>query len=107
VQRDYARIIRGIGTPAPVPKPRGKPPGRPLGYKSGERQDHPLILKSSNSKKGDPLDNDALSQKEPSPKRVPKPPRKPRKRYVRMKRVWAKKRVPRKKKEPLIKIYLV
>jgi hypothetical protein len=28
VQRDYARIIRGIGTPAAIPKPRGKSPGR-------------------------------------------------------------------------------
>jgi len=28
VQRDYGRIIRGIGTPAPIPKPRGKSPGR-------------------------------------------------------------------------------
>ena len=109
VQRDYARIIREIGTPAPVPKPRGKSPGRPLGYKSGERQDQPLILKSSSNKKADSLDDSASPQKESSPsipKRAPKPPRKPRKQYVRMKRVWAKNQAPPKKKERLIRIYL-
>ena len=72
VQRDYGRIIRGIGTPAPIPKPRGKSPGRQLGCKSGERSDHALIRKST--KRSD-LD---------SSKQKIRPPR--------MQRVWSKKR---------------
>ncbi len=46
VQRDYGRIIRGIGTPAPMPKPRGKSPGRQLGCKRKARIDRPLVQKS-------------------------------------------------------------
>ncbi|MGH2638806.1 MAG: transposase [Rhabdochlamydiaceae bacterium] len=105
VQRDYGRIIRRIGTPAPIPKPRGKSPGRSLGYKSGSRRDHPLIIKSLSNKKADFLADDASAEPKKS---HPKSKRNPssRKRYPRMKRIWAKNRVPRKKKEPLFRIYL-
>jgi len=46
VQRDFGRLIRGIGTPAAVPKPRGKSLGRRPGTKSAPRPLQPLIGKS-------------------------------------------------------------
>jgi hypothetical protein len=45
VQRDYERIIRGIGTPASIPKPRGKSPGRGEGVHGKRRKDQPLVRK--------------------------------------------------------------
>jgi hypothetical protein len=45
VQRDMARIIRQIGTPARSPKPRGKSPGRSPGQCPGKRARHPVIKK--------------------------------------------------------------
>jgi hypothetical protein len=47
VQRDMARIIRQIGTPAQSPKPRGKSPGRSPGTCPGKRTRHPVIKKGS------------------------------------------------------------
>ena len=47
VQRDMARIIRQIGTPAQSPKPRGKSPGRSSGTSPGKRTRHPIIKKGS------------------------------------------------------------
>jgi hypothetical protein len=47
VQRDMARIIRQIGTPARIPKPRGKSPGRSSGTSPGKRTRHPVIKKGS------------------------------------------------------------
>ena len=84
VQRDYRRIIREIGTPAPVPKPRGKSRGRQLGQKSGERPDHPVIRKSAKEKTvpTDPLERQKKIQ------RIPKSQA----RHPRMRRVWSKKR---------------
>ncbi|MGH2639829.1 MAG: transposase [Rhabdochlamydiaceae bacterium] len=46
VQRDYERIIRGIGTPACIPKPRGKSPGRCPGTVVPRRPVCPLIRKA-------------------------------------------------------------
>jgi hypothetical protein len=46
VQRDYERIIRGIGTPASVPKPRGKSSGREGGVNGKRRKDQPLVRKA-------------------------------------------------------------
>lgn len=45
VQRDYGRIIRGIGTPARIPKPRGKSVGRQNGTTVPHRTTYPLIRK--------------------------------------------------------------
>jgi hypothetical protein len=45
VQRDYGRIIRGIGTPARIPKPRGKSVGRPSGTNVPHRTMWPIIRK--------------------------------------------------------------
>jgi hypothetical protein len=47
VQRDMARIIRQIGTPAQRPKPRGKSPGRSAGTSPGKRTRHPVIKKGT------------------------------------------------------------
>lgn len=47
VQRDMARIIRQIGTPAQIPKPRGKSPGRSLGHGPGKRPRLAVIKKSA------------------------------------------------------------
>lgn len=47
VQRDMARILRQIGTPAQNPKPRGKSPGRSPGTSPGKRTRHPVIKKGS------------------------------------------------------------
>lgn len=46
VQRDYERIIRGIGTPACIPKIRGKSPGRRLGVLIPRRVTCPIIRKA-------------------------------------------------------------
>lgn len=46
VQRDYARIIREIGTPARIPKPRGKSPGRQKGTIVPRRMEQPVIRKT-------------------------------------------------------------
>jgi len=45
VQRDYARIIRGIGTPACIPKPRGKSPGRQCGMTGTRKPVQPIVRK--------------------------------------------------------------
>jgi len=47
VLRDMSRIIRQIGTPAPVPKPRGKSPGRRKGAKLTPRIRQPVMKKAS------------------------------------------------------------
>lgn len=51
VQRDYERIIGGIGTPACDPKPRGKSPGRLKGVKMAERKKYAVIKKSKKTLK--------------------------------------------------------
>jgi len=48
VQRDFERIIRLIGTPAPPPKPRGNSPGRRSGESPGRRPRLPVIVKKRN-----------------------------------------------------------
>jgi hypothetical protein len=45
VQRDFARIISLIGTPAAASKPRGKSPGRAKGDSVEKRERHPVIKK--------------------------------------------------------------
>lgn len=45
VQRDYNRIIQGIGTPARIPKPRGKSAGREKGKEVPHRTPCPIIRK--------------------------------------------------------------
>ena len=47
VLRDMSRIIRQIGTPAPMPKPRGKSPGRAKGVKLTPRIRQPVMKKAS------------------------------------------------------------
>lgn len=47
VLRDMSRIIRQIGTLAPVPKPRGKSPGRTKGMKLTPRSRQPVMKKAS------------------------------------------------------------
>jgi hypothetical protein len=86
VQRDYQRIIREIGTPAPVPKPRGKSPGRQLGEKSGERPDRPVIRKSA-KKEITPTNQDLSEQQKKVRRRF-----KSRVRHPRMRRIWSKNR---------------
>lgn len=83
VQRDYSRIIRGIGTPASIPKPRGKSPGREVGDIIGERPTHPLIIKSKKSNESRPK----ILVKNPPTKK-----KKPRIEYKRMRRIWPKNR---------------
>lgn len=46
VQRDFARIIQEIGTPAKAPKPRGKSPGRIKGDRQKPRKRIKVIKKS-------------------------------------------------------------
>lgn len=89
VQRDYGRIIREIGTPAPIPKPRGKSPGREIGCKRGERRDQPLIRKSNFRKDLEDTDNrgSRKTSRASSAKR-------PRERYRRMQRIWTRNRPP-------------
>jgi hypothetical protein len=45
VQRDFARIIRQLGTPAQPPKPRNISAGRPLGVKLPKRAHQPVVVK--------------------------------------------------------------
>jgi hypothetical protein len=45
VQRDFARILRQVGTPARAPQPRGKAPGRAAGTSPGRRPRHPVVYK--------------------------------------------------------------
>jgi hypothetical protein len=51
VQRDYARIIAEIGTPARRPKPRGIPTGRPQGYHPPPRPRHQVVRKDKKYRK--------------------------------------------------------
>ncbi len=46
VQRDFARIIRQLGTPAKPPKPRGNSSGRRQGVKLQRRSRHAVVVKS-------------------------------------------------------------
>lgn len=46
VQRDFARLIRPLGTPAQAPKPRGKAPGWPAGTPRLRRRRHPVVKKT-------------------------------------------------------------
>ena len=46
VQRDFARIIRQLGTPAQPPKLRGISPGRRQGMKLPPRPHHKVVVKS-------------------------------------------------------------
>ena len=78
VQRDYKRIIRGIGTPASIPKPRGKSPGRQLGAQVPQRPICDLIYKKNNESKPKPLTKSS--------------PAKRRTQCLRMRRVWNKDR---------------
>jgi len=90
VQRDYGRIIREIGTPAPIPKPRGKSSGRQPGCKSGERPDRPLIRKSIQAENLKSSNRDSVTKKKhPSSQTHPK---RSHRRYPRMQRVWSKHR---------------
>ena len=45
VQKDFQRIIRGIGTLAKPPKPRNKSMGRQQGEIQLKRHHHPIIFK--------------------------------------------------------------
>jgi|JI10StandDraft_1071094.scaffolds.fasta_scaffold1121366_1 hypothetical protein len=81
VQRDYERIIRGIGTPAPVPKPRGKSPGRRQGEKGKRRPDRLLVRKSA-KEDGESSNKLQTSRK----KRVLKP------KLSHIRRIWPKNR---------------
>lgn len=45
VQRDMARILDEVGTPAEPPKRRGLSPGRIVGYSPGKRERQGIILK--------------------------------------------------------------
>ncbi len=45
VQRDFARIIRQLGTPAKPPKPRGISPGRRKGMKLPQRPRQKVVVK--------------------------------------------------------------
>lgn len=49
VQRDFARIIRQLGTPAQPPKPRGISPGRRKGIKLPKRLRQKVVVKSRNT----------------------------------------------------------
>ena len=46
VQRDFARIIHQLGSPASSPKPRGYSPGRPTGLRLAPRQRHNIVQKT-------------------------------------------------------------
>jgi Transposase DDE domain len=89
VQRDYGRIIREIGTPAPVPKPRGKSPGRQFGQKSGERPNRPVIRKSA-EKEELSLTSQKLSERQK--KLLTRRKSQPQARLPRMRRIWSKNR---------------
>ncbi|MCA9966339.1 MAG: hypothetical protein KC423_18945, partial [Anaerolineales bacterium] len=51
VQRDFARIIRQIGTPAKAPQRRFISPGRPLGMKLPPRPRQKVVVKSQQGAK--------------------------------------------------------
>ena len=51
VQRDFARIIRQLGTPARPPKPRGIPPGRRQGTILPKRPRQKVVVKSQTAAK--------------------------------------------------------
>ena len=87
VQRDYARIIQEIGTPAPVPKPRGKSHGRQLGQKSGERPDCPVIRKST-AKEEPPSIRRELSERQK--KFLTRGKSKSKERLPRIRRIWSR-----------------
>ena len=88
VQRDYGRIIRGIGTPAPIPKTRGKSPGRQLGAKGGQRPTHALIRRSKQDEfiAHSLPENSSIKNKRKSPAKRNRIP------YTRVRRFWAKNR---------------
>jgi len=46
VQRDFARILRPLGTPARPVKRRGNSPGRPQGYRLTPRPRYPVVRKA-------------------------------------------------------------
>lgn len=46
VQKDFQRIIRGIGTPAKPPKSRNKSRGRARGETQPKRLCHPVVFKA-------------------------------------------------------------
>jgi hypothetical protein len=50
-QRDFARIIRQLGTPAQPPKPRNIAPGRPLGTTLPKRPCQPVVIKGKGQAK--------------------------------------------------------
>jgi hypothetical protein len=52
VQRDFARLIRQIGTPAQPPKPRGKSPGRSPGTKLPPRPCPNVVIKGNKAASG-------------------------------------------------------
>ena len=54
VQRDFARIIQEIGTPAKSPKPRGKSLGRTKGDRQKPRKRQKVIKKSPSKQKKKP-----------------------------------------------------
>jgi hypothetical protein len=90
VQRDYGRIIRRIGTPAPIPKPRGKSLGRQPGCKIGERPDRVLIRKTVKENDFELSNRDqATREKTPS---SPAKSKRSRARYPHMQRIWSKNR---------------
>jgi len=51
VQRDFARIIRQLGTPSQPPKPRNISPGRPKGTKLPKRPRQKVVVKSQQADK--------------------------------------------------------
>lgn len=51
VQRDFARIIRQLGTPAQPPKRRGISPGRPKGMKLPKRPQQKVVVKGKKKAK--------------------------------------------------------
>jgi DDE superfamily endonuclease len=51
VQRDFQRIIRGIGKPGNSPKPRGNSTGRLTGQTQPKRSQHPVIKKGKKTHK--------------------------------------------------------
>ncbi|MDA1197323.1 MAG: hypothetical protein O2779_05165 [Nanoarchaeota archaeon] len=82
VQRDYGRIIRQIGTPAPSPKPRGKSFGREAGCDCKKRPDRPPIRKGKKQASSE-FQNCPSGSGKKSQNRT---------RYKRMKHVWGKNR---------------
>ncbi|MGH2639790.1 MAG: transposase, partial [Rhabdochlamydiaceae bacterium] len=83
VQRDYERIIREIGTPAPIPKPRGNPVGRKKGQLGKRRRACSLIQKSA--------DEDQSAETNSAREKKKKLPRKKSSPYTRIKRIWTRK----------------